>query len=75
MLLYFMNQQDAIRYLVEVRRDIVSNPYSKVIIGTHLHEGPGAGGVERVLLDVRAARVSYFVESGSTVGDRIVFIT
>lgn len=75
MILYFMSQRDAIKYLVEVRRDTLTKPNSEVIVKTHLHESPGVEGVERVLLDVRAARTAYFVECGSTVGDRIVFIT
>ena len=75
MILYFMNQRDAIRYLVEIRRDVLAKPSSKVIVKTHLHDTPGVEGVERVLLDVRASRTAYFVECGSTVGDRIVFIT
>jgi hypothetical protein len=75
MILYFMNQRDAIKYLVEVRRDALARPSSNVIVKTHLHERPGVEGVERVLLDVRVARTAYFVECGSTVGDRIVFIT
>ena len=75
MILYFMNQRDAIRYLVEVRRDTLARPSSRVIVKTHLHETPGLEGVERVLLDVRASLTAYFVECGSTVGDRIVFIT
>jgi hypothetical protein len=75
MILYFMNQRDAIRYLVEVRRNALAKPSPEVIVKTHLHESPGVEGVERVLLDVRAARTAYFVECGSTVGDRIVFIT
>jgi hypothetical protein len=75
MILYFMNQRDAIRYLVEIRRDVLAKPNSKVIVKTHLHDTPGVEGVERVLLDVRASRTTYFVECGSTVGDRIVFIT
>jgi hypothetical protein len=40
-----------------------------------LHEKLSTDAIERVLLDVRAARVSYFVQSGSTVEDRIVFIS
>ena len=75
MILYFMSQRDAVRYLVEVRRNALAKPTSKVIVKTHLHDTPGVEGVERVLLDVRAARTAYFVECGSTVGDRIVFIT
>jgi len=75
MILYFMNQRDAIKYLVEVRRDALARPSSNVIVKTHFHERPGVEGVERVLLDVRVARTAYFVECGSTVGDRIVFIT
>ena len=75
MILYFMSQRDAVRYLVEVRRNALAKPTSDVIVKTHLHDTPGVEGVERVLLDVRAARTAYFVECGSTVGDRIVFIT
>jgi hypothetical protein len=75
MILYFMNQRDAIKYLVEVRLDALAKPSSEVIVKTHLHESPGVEGVERVLLDVRAARITYFVDCGSTMGDRIVFIT
>lgn len=75
MILYFMSQRDAVRYLVEVRRDALVKPTSKVIVKTHLHDSPGVEGIERVLLDVRAARTAYFVECGSTMGDRIVFIT
>lgn len=75
MILYFMSQRDAVRYLVEVRRDALVKPTSKVIMKTHLHDSPGVEGIERVLLDVRAARTAYFVECGSTMGDRIVFIT
>jgi len=47
MILYFMNQRDAIRYLVEVRRDALAKPSSEVIVKTHLHETPGVEGVER----------------------------
>jgi hypothetical protein len=75
MILYFMSQRDAIKYLVEVRREVLAKPSLKVVVNTHLHECPGVEGIERVLLDVRASRTSYFVECGSTVGDRIVFIT
>lgn len=75
MILYFMNQRDAIKYLVEVRLDALARRSSEVVVKTHLHESPGVEGIERVLLDVRAARTAYFVECGSTVGDRIVFIT
>ena len=75
MILHFMSQRDAVRYLVEIRRDTLAKPSSKVIVKTHLHEGAGIEGVERVLLDVRAARTAYFVECGSAEGDRIVFIT
>ncbi|MFK4442407.1 hypothetical protein ABH944_002059 [Caballeronia udeis] len=75
MILYFMNQREAIRHLVQIRRDALAKPSSDVIVKTHLHESPGVEGVERVLLDVRAARTAYFVECGSKSEDRIVFIT
>jgi hypothetical protein len=70
-----MTRRGAIKYLMELRRDTAADPRSPVTIDTHLHEGRGADGVERVLLDVRAGRVSWFVQSGVTVGDRIVFIS
>jgi len=73
--LYFMSQREAIRHLMEVRREALARPGSDVIVKTHLHEIPGAEGVERVLLDIRAARASYFVECSSGVENRIVFIT
>ncbi|CAH2811098.1 MAG: hypothetical protein CBARDMAM_6339 [uncultured Caballeronia sp.] len=59
--LYFMNQREAIRYLLEVRRKALAKPGSDVIVKTHLREIPG---VKRVL----------FVECGSGAEDRIVFI-
>ncbi|MFK4447370.1 hypothetical protein ABH944_007668 [Caballeronia udeis] len=73
--LYFMNQREAVRYLMEVRREALARPGSDVIVKTHLHEIPGVEGVERVLLDIRAARASYFVECGSGTESRIVFVT
>jgi hypothetical protein len=72
---YFMTRRDAIKYLMGIGREAEANRHSPVIVNTHLHEILGADAVERVLLDVRAARVSYFMQSGSTVGDRIVFIS
>ncbi|MDB5782326.1 MAG: hypothetical protein JWQ50_2241, partial [Caballeronia mineralivorans] len=35
MILYFMSQRDAIKYLVEVRRDTLTKPSSEVIVKTH----------------------------------------
>jgi hypothetical protein len=72
---YFMTRRDAIKYLMEIRREAGANRHSPVIFNTNSHEKLSADAVERVLLDVRAARVSYFVQSGSTVGDRIVYIS
>jgi|HubBroStandDraft_6_1064221.scaffolds.fasta_scaffold2665157_2 hypothetical protein len=74
MQLYFVTRRDAIKYLMAIRSEAGTNRHSAVLVNTHLHEF-GADAVERVLLDVRAGRVSYFVQSGSAVGDRIVFIS
>ena len=73
--IHFMTRRCAIKHLMEIRREAAANPNSRVIVNTHLREGLGADRIERVLLDVRAARVSYFVQRGSTVGDRIVLIS
>jgi hypothetical protein len=74
MQLYFMTRRDALKYLMAIRSEAGTNRHSAVVVNTHLHEF-GTDAVERVLLDVRAGRVSYFVQSGSAVGDRIVFIS
>jgi hypothetical protein len=72
---HFMTRRCAIKHLMEVRLEVATNPNSRVIVNTHLGKGVGADRIERVLLDVRAARVSYFVQHGSTVGDRIFLIS
>jgi hypothetical protein len=72
---HFMTRRCAIKHLMEVRLEAAANPNSRLIVNTHLGEGVGADRIERVLLDVRAARVSYFVQRGSTVGDRIFLIS
>jgi hypothetical protein len=53
--IHFMTRRCAIKHLMEVRREAAANPNSRAIVNTHLREEFGAGRIERVLLDVRAA--------------------
>lgn len=71
---HFTTRQGAIRRLLTLRREIAATTYSPIKIVGRRKDGLEVSGIERVLLNVRAGRLSCFASSGAA-EDQLVFIS
>jgi hypothetical protein len=71
---YFTTRQGAIRRLMAIERENAGKNYSPITIVGRRHDGLEVSGVERVLLNVRAGRLSCFIHAGAA-GDQLVFVS
>ncbi|SAL80584.1 hypothetical protein AWB66_06277 [Caballeronia telluris] len=71
---YFTTRQGAIKRLMEISRDIAGIAYSPITVTGRRRDGSEVSGIDRVLLNVRAGRVSCFVHSGAA-EEQLVFIS
>lgn len=71
---YFTTRQGAIRRLPAIRQEVAATPYSPITIVGHRTDGLEVSGIERVLLNVRAGRLSCFIYAGAA-ENQFVFIS
>jgi hypothetical protein len=71
---YFTTRQGAIQRLLAIRREVAATTYSPITVAGRGTDGLEVSGIERVLLNVRAGRLSCFVYSDAA-EDLVVFIS
>jgi hypothetical protein len=71
---YFMTREGAIRRLLAIRQEVAATAHSPITVVGRRTDGLEVNGIERVLLNVRAGRLSCFFYSGAA-EDQLVFIS